>query len=737
MKNFILIILILCSASLSLAQDKQDWKFLHPLPQSNNLRKIKMIDANTWFAVGQNGTFMRTTNGGANWYFHHFAGKINAALGTTYAYDLWFFNASTGIVVGDQGYISRTTNGGVSFDSVGLGLVQSNSRCWSVWFANANTGYIGAGSQSAFTSVILKTTNGGINWASVYTSASNYVINIGGTDTNNVTASWSNGTLVKTANGGVNWSEMPNAGMIPFANSISFLNSSTGFAAGGAGKFARTTNGGANWDTIPTPQTDWSYFQVKPVSASEIYLTGDPINLYKSTNLGLSWISIPISVPNVYPYIWYSIDKFGSTTVMSGDYGIVIKSTDNGTTWTTGSVQYNNQIMNDIQSLPGTSKIWFAGRPNAVGKQIMYSSNHGNNWQLQGTGGTEEFFAISMINENSGYASANNSKVFKTTNGGQNWSALTQPSVTNYSLYSMDFVNINTGWVCINYTTNAAGNVFKTTDGGQNWTQYNLAVTNPGSIMSCDFVNANTGFTSLNSSNKPVYKTTNGGVNWTAQTTGLTGIIYEVKAIDTNVVYAVTNAGTSRVAKSTNGGANWTLITLPVVADFRSIDFKDANTGYICGNSTTAVCRTTDGGTTWTFQNTHTITLGRVHVTQGDTAFVVGGITSILRYIPSPPTGITYNGNNTANEFYLKQNYPNPFNPATTIEFNLPKSGIVSFNVYDISGRIVARDITNLNLNSGNYKVSFDGAGLSSGMYFYSLILNGETVDTKKMILVK
>jgi photosystem II stability/assembly factor-like uncharacterized protein len=66
---------------------------------------------------------------------------------------------------------------------------------------------------------------------------------------------------------------------------------------------------------------------------------------------------------------------------------------------------------------------------------------------------------------------------------------------------------------------------------------------------------ANTGYVTINGSNKPVYKTTDGGENWLPLTTGLTGIINEVKAVDANNIYIVTSSGTSRVAKSTNGGA--------------------------------------------------------------------------------------------------------------------------------------------------------------------------------------
>jgi hypothetical protein len=88
-----------------------------------------------------------------------------------------------------------------------------------------------------------------------------------------------------------------------------------------------------------------------------------------------------------------------------------------------------------------------------------------------------------------------------------------------------------------------------------------------------------------------------------------------------------------------------------------------------------------------------------------------------------------------AESFSLSQNYPNPFNPSTQIEFTIPKESYVEIKVFDIKGAEVAR-IVNENLKTGKYKTSFDGSGLSSGVYFYR-ITAGKYTDTKKMILVK
>lgn len=86
-------------------------------------------------------------------------------------------------------------------------------------------------------------------------------------------------------------------------------------------------------------------------------------------------------------------------------------------------------------------------------------------------------------------------------------------------------------------------------------------------------------------------------------------------------------------------------------------------------------------------------------------------------------------------EYTLAQNYPNPFNPTTNIKYSIPTSGIVSLNIYDVSGREVAK-LVNEFKTAGEYTVQFNGANLSSGTYFYR-IQSDNFVMTKKMMLIK
>jgi hypothetical protein len=88
----------------------------------------------------------------------------------------------------------------------------------------------------------------------------------------------------------------------------------------------------------------------------------------------------------------------------------------------------------------------------------------------------------------------------------------------------------------------------------------------------------------------------------------------------------------------------------------------------------------------------------------------------------------------------LNQNYPNPFNPNTSIEFTVPRSGVVTLRIYDVLGRRVAT-LVNRELRAGYYRATWDGvnqsgAPVASGIYFYQLQADG-SVMSKKMSLVK
>jgi len=85
--------------------------------------------------------------------------------------------------------------------------------------------------------------------------------------------------------------------------------------------------------------------------------------------------------------------------------------------------------------------------------------------------------------------------------------------------------------------------------------------------------------------------------------------------------------------------------------------------------------------------------------------------------------------------FELKQNFPNPFNPVTKISYSVPKAGIVTLKIFDVTGREVA-SLMNEMKQPGVYSVDFNAASFASGVYFYRLEAQ-DFVDTKRMVLLK
>ena len=98
-------------------------------------------------------------------------------------------------------------------------------------------------------------------------------------------------------------------------------------------------------------------------------------------------------------------------------------------------------------------------------------------------------------------------------------------------------------------------------------------------------------------------------------------------------------------------------------------------------------------------------------------------------------TGISNLNLEIQNEYSLSQNYPNPFNPTTKINFSVPVNSFVKLKIYDVLGKEVMT-LINEQKQAGNYAAEFNGANLSSGIYFFRMEA-GEFVDVKRMMLIK
>ncbi len=79
--------------------------------------------------------------------------------------------------------------------------------------------------------------------------------------------------------------------------------------------------------------------------------------------------------------------------------------------------------------------------------------------------------------------------------------------------------------------------------------------------------------------------------------------------------------------------------------------------------------------------------------------------------------------------------YPDPFNPTTKINFTLNCASHVKLKVFNVFGQTV-RTLIDGQMNAGAHTVTFDAAGLASGIYFYGLEACGYML-VNKMVLLK
>ena len=100
------------------------------------------------------------------------------------------------------------------------------------------------------------------------------------------------------------------------------------------------------------------------------------------------------------------------------------------------------------------------------------------------------------------------------------------------------------------------------------------------------------------------------------------------------------------------------------------------------------------------------------------------------------PTSVE-TGNQLPEEFVLHQNYPNPFNPETVISFKLAVAAYVNLRIYDFLGREITTLVNEFKPDGKHsVRLSTNDFQLSTGVYFYKLVVNGNSL-VKKMLLLK
>jgi len=192
------------------------------------IQYMSFINISTGFISTTNGEIYKTTNTGTNW-------SLIKNFNAQFYEDIHFFDENKGLIsksIYGVNDILMTTNGGIDWNSVFVPACELRD----FYFIDQNTGYVSG------TSKIYKTINGGQNWtlSNSFTSASMYSIySIG----DKVWACGGSGKILYSSNGGSNW-QTQDSKTNQTLNSIVFLDSSVGYVCGSAGYIGKTTNSG-------------------------------------------------------------------------------------------------------------------------------------------------------------------------------------------------------------------------------------------------------------------------------------------------------------------------------------------------------------------------------------------------------------------------------------------------------------------------------------------------------------
>jgi photosystem II stability/assembly factor-like uncharacterized protein len=351
-----------------------------------------------------------------------------------------------------------------------------------------------------------------------------------------------------------------------------------------------------------------------------------------------------------------------------------------------------------------------------------------------------------------GFADAHGAVIHKTADGGVTWEKKVLTTETGALGMQVQFVDTSNGWATVYYSAGDSGRTLRSTDGGNSWSPIE-----PGGIF-C-FVDPNNGwaFGTLGIYHF-ILNTTNGGTGWSLQYSDSTpGAFSAIQFTDLNNGWVVGDSG--KILHTTNGGSNWSLVTnagIHPASKSKCLYFLNADTGWIGtndgepnNNPARIILHTDDGGSNWTKQTLPIAgAVFSIFFWDANNGWYAGeygdslSYSGIIAHTTNGGTAVAGNPVEPFNGYCFKlgQNAPNPFKQATTINYQLTKSGSVNLTIYNTAGQLV-KTLVNAYRQPGSYTVKWDCSGngnrkVANGVYMVRMESDGRAV-TSKMVVVR
>ncbi len=272
---------------------------------ANNLNGFANVTSATYYAVGENGTILKTTDNGETWFMR--TSGTNNNLKSVIA------NGNTGLITGTAGTVLRTADQGNTWSALNTGTAND-------LYAITRFGTpVAVGNNGT----IIRSTNGGINWVPVASPTTNHLRSI-----TFVTAAlgWivgNNGTILRTDNGGASWYIYPsptsnNLNSITYNYWINIL-----WAAGDNGTVLKSIDSGTTWQTlnVGTSSNFNSVTSALYIGMVNAWVCGAGGSIRKTTNGGGIWMQQASGTSNNLNAIFFEDINNGW---IAGDYGTIL-----------------------------------------------------------------------------------------------------------------------------------------------------------------------------------------------------------------------------------------------------------------------------------------------------------------------------------------------------------------------------------------------------------------------------
>ena len=317
---------------------------------------------------------------------------------------------------------------------------------------------------------------------------------------------------------------------------VQFVSPTEGWISASDGRLLHTTNAGSDWSVVtPFPDDTVSSFSDPCISMSWVNQThGWKMNwmgtgfsdahgavIHKTSDGGENWDKVVLSTEagamGLQVQFVDTSNGWASVYFSTGDSAITLRSTDGGNSW-------NPTETAGIFHFADANNGWAFGTQ-GIYHFILNTTNGGAGWSLQYADSTPGAFnAIQFTDISNGWVVGDSGKIIKTTDGGSNWTPVTNTGIHPASKSKcLFFLNANTGWIGTNdgiQNENPDRIILYTSDGGSSWTKQYLPIA--GAVFSIFFWDASNGWYTGDYSDSLGYSgiighTTNGGTGVAGQ----------------------------------------------------------------------------------------------------------------------------------------------------------------------------------------------------------------------------